>query len=90
MIPQVTVKPSDDLRRATERLLGNNLREIPVVGADGGIAGFVDEAEIARVYLQAAARAEDAGRSSAHLPRADTDADLGRSPDRDPDAGTST
>ena len=89
MIPPVTVKPSDDLRRATERLLGNNLREIPVVGADGGIAGFVDEAEIARVYLQAAARAEDAARSSAHLPRAATDAHLGQSPDRDPDAGTS-
>jgi CIC family chloride channel protein len=72
MIPPVTVTLSDDLRRATERLVANNLREIPVLGADGRIAGFVDEAEIARVYLQAAARAEEAARSSAHLPRATT------------------
>jgi chloride channel protein, CIC family len=75
MIPPVTVTPSDDLRRATERLVSNNLREIPVVGDDGRIAGFVDEAEIARVYLQAAARAEEAARSSTHMPRAATDAD---------------
>jgi chloride channel protein, CIC family len=65
MTPPVTVTPSDDLRCAAERLLAHGLREIPVVGPDGQIVGFVDEAEIARVYLKAAARAEAASLSGA-------------------------
>ena len=72
MIPPVTVRPSDHLRCATERLTRNHLREIPVVGEDGRIVGLVDQAEIARVYLEAASRAEDAARSSASLPRVET------------------
>jgi CIC family chloride channel protein len=68
MIPPVTVTPEDDLRRAAERLVGNGLREIPVLGSDGRIVGFIDEAEIARVYLQAAARAEAAADSGRFAP----------------------
>ena len=84
MTPPVTVSPGDDLRRATERLVGNNLREIPVVGGDGRIVGFVDEAEIARVYLQAATRAEEAGRSSAGMPRMGSDGGGPEPPDGPP------
>jgi chloride channel protein, CIC family len=69
MIAPVTVTPGDHLRRAAERLVNNGLRELPVVDADGRIVGFIDEAEIARVYLEAAARAEAAGDSSVRLPR---------------------
>ena len=72
MTTPVTVTPTDDLRRAAERLVSNGLREIPVVGTDGGIVGFIDEVEIARVYLQAAARAEAAADSSVRLPRVGT------------------
>lgn len=61
MMPPITVTGSDDLRRTADRLVANGLREIPVVGADGGIVGFIDEAEIARVVLAAAARAEESG-----------------------------
>ncbi|HEY8143687.1 MAG TPA: chloride channel protein [Kofleriaceae bacterium] len=59
MIPPITVIAGDDLRCAAERLVSNGLRELPVVGEDGSIVGFIDEAEIARVYLRAAARAEE-------------------------------
>ena len=59
MIPPITVTAGDDLRRAAERLVSNGLRELPVLAEDGSIVGFIDEAEIARVYLRAAARAEE-------------------------------
>ena len=72
MTPPVTVTPADHLRCAAERLVSNGLRELPVVAGDGRIVGFIDEAEIARVYLQAAARAEAASDSSVRLVRAGT------------------
>lgn len=49
MVPPVTVKDTDDLQRALQTILEHGLREIPVVGADGRIIGFLDEAEITRV-----------------------------------------
>lgn len=58
MQPAVWVHPDDDLRTATERLLGNGLRELPVVDSELRIIGFVDEAEVSKVYIRAAARAE--------------------------------
>jgi CIC family chloride channel protein len=70
MQPPVTVGPDDDLHVATEKLVQNGLRELPVVGAKGDILGFLDEAEVARVYLRSASRAEDAAASSTSLPRA--------------------
>lgn len=68
MQPSVTVGPDDDLHVATEKLVQNGLRELPVVGDKGEILGFLDEAEVARVYLRAAARAEDAATSRQDLP----------------------
>jgi chloride channel protein, CIC family len=69
MQPPVTVAPDDDLHVATEKLVQNGLRELPVIGRKGEILGFLDEAEVARVYLRSAARAEDAAASRRDLPR---------------------
>jgi len=55
----VSVSPEDDLRTATALMVDRHLREVPVVDADGRVIGTLDEAEVAKVYLRAAARAED-------------------------------
>jgi chloride channel protein, CIC family len=53
MVPPVSVSDSDDLQRALEVILEHGLREIVVVDAEERIVGFLDEAEITRVYQQA-------------------------------------
>ncbi len=53
MIPPVSVTDTDDLQRALEVILEHGLREIVVVDAAGRIVGFLDEAEITRVYHDA-------------------------------------
>lgn len=55
----VTVRPEDDLRLATERMVTYRLRTLPVIDADGRLLGLLDEADVAKVYLRAAARAEE-------------------------------
>ncbi|MDB4970945.1 MAG: Chloride channel protein [Myxococcales bacterium] len=49
----VAARPEDDLRTAASTMLEKALREIPVVAADGKILGFLDEADIAKAYLNA-------------------------------------
>ena len=51
--PELRVGPDDDLRSATQTLLANKLREIPVTDAAGQIVGLLDEADISRFYLDA-------------------------------------
>ena len=63
MQPPVSVHPGDDLRRATERLIANGLRELPVVDGAGAVIGFLDEREVARIYLKAEQRADDSIRT---------------------------
>jgi CIC family chloride channel protein len=53
MVPPVTVRPDDSLRAATSILLQNGIRELPVVDPQGRIVGFLDEADIAKAYLEA-------------------------------------
>jgi CIC family chloride channel protein len=60
MQPPVSVRPEDDLRTATEQLLANGLREVPVVDEHDAVVGFLDEREIARVYLRAEPPSEEA------------------------------
>jgi CIC family chloride channel protein len=60
MQPPISVQVDDDLRKATEQLVANGLRELPVVDASGAVIGFLDEREVARLYLKAEARASDA------------------------------
>lgn len=55
MGPPVTVRPEDTLRVATATLLENGIREIPVIDPNGRIVGFLDEADIAKAYLEASA-----------------------------------
>lgn len=56
MQPPVSVRPEDDLRLATERIVAHGLREIPVVDERGTIVGFLDESDVATVYLKSVAR----------------------------------
>lgn len=57
MQPPVSVRPEDDLRLATDRIVSHRLREIPVVDERGTIVGFLDETDVASIYLKAVARA---------------------------------
>ncbi len=65
----VFVLATDDLRTATERMVGSSLRELPVLDEQGRVLGLLDESEIAEVYLNAAFRAERADRHSSPSPR---------------------
>lgn len=56
MQPPVSVKPEDHLRLATEVLLSQKIREVPVVDEDGTIVGFLDESEVGRAYLEVTGR----------------------------------
>lgn len=58
MLPPVSVHVDDDLRTATQLLVANGLRELPVVDRDGRIVGFLDEREVSKLYMSAAARME--------------------------------
>lgn len=62
MQPVVSVRPEDDLREATQCLVANGLREIPVVNANAEVVGFLDERDVAKLYLGAEARAAESGR----------------------------
>jgi CIC family chloride channel protein len=55
----VSVQPKDDLRLATERIVNHGLREIPVVDERGAIVGFLDETDVAAIYLKAVTRAPE-------------------------------
>ncbi|MRG93788.1 chloride channel protein [Polyangium spumosum] len=60
MQPPVTLRPDDDLRKATEVLLAQGVREVPVVDDSGRIVGFLDESEVSRAYLDSTPREERA------------------------------
>ncbi len=51
----VSVRPQDDASVAARKMLQAELRELPVVDDSGAVIGFIDEADIARIYLQDAA-----------------------------------
>ncbi len=55
----VTVRPDADLRTAAELMVHHRLRVLLVVDSENRIIGVLDESEIAKVYLRAAARADD-------------------------------
>jgi CBS domain-containing protein len=51
MLPATTVVPSDDLRKAAELFVGSEQRQLPVLGPDGRVVGFIDETSVTRAYL---------------------------------------
>jgi CIC family chloride channel protein len=59
MVPPVSVRDTDDLQRALKAILEQGLREIMVVDAEGKIVGFLDEAEITRIYHEATSPKQD-------------------------------
>lgn len=63
MTPVVSVNTEDDLRTASERMVENGLRELPILDPAGRVIGLLDESEVAEVYLKAAFRAESADKS---------------------------
>ncbi|MBE7482480.1 MAG: chloride channel protein [Polyangiaceae bacterium] len=58
MQPAVWVRQDDDLHTATKALVESGLRELPVVDAERRVIGFLDEADIAKLHLSSATRAE--------------------------------
>jgi CIC family chloride channel protein len=58
MMPPASVQETDDLQRALETILEHGLREVIVVDTQDHIVGFLDEAEITRVYQQATTRTD--------------------------------
>ncbi len=52
MRPPVCVRITDSLLAALDSMRAERLPELPVLGVDGKLLGFVDEATIARAYLQ--------------------------------------
>jgi chloride channel protein, CIC family len=59
MQPAVTIRPEDDLRTAAQLMVQRQLRLLLVTDVENRIIGVLDESEIAKVYLRAAARADD-------------------------------
>jgi CIC family chloride channel protein len=53
MIPPVSVRDSDDLQCALSTILEHGVREVLVTDQAGKIVGFLDEAEITRIYHDA-------------------------------------
>ncbi len=60
MQPPASLDPNDDLRKAAELILNSGFRQLPVVGADQKIAGFLEESEVTRAYLSFASRSSEA------------------------------
>ena len=59
MQPATILRSEDDLRTAAELILESGLRQLPVVGADDTIVGFLEESEVTRAYLSLATRRDE-------------------------------
>ena len=59
MQPPMLLALDDDLRKAGELIVSSGLHQLPVVTAEGRLAGFIDESQVTRAYLKAAERSED-------------------------------
>ena len=53
------LQPADDVRRALDVFLSSDLRQLPVVGPDDQIVGFLDESAVTRTYLESLAKSLD-------------------------------
>jgi CBS-domain-containing membrane protein len=57
MQPRATVFPNDPVRRAAELLLATELRQLPVVGPDRRVIGFIGESDVMRAHLESLVQA---------------------------------
>jgi chloride channel protein, CIC family len=62
------LQPGDTLRRAAELFLETDLRQLPVIGIDRQIVGFVDESSLTRAHLEALAQVLDRATASTAPP----------------------
>jgi CIC family chloride channel protein len=60
MQPPAALSPEDDLRTGAEVILKSGFRQLPVVGPDQAIVGFIEESEVTRAYLGIADRRSEA------------------------------
>lgn len=60
MQPPAALDPDDDLRKAAELILNSGFRQLPVIGADQKIVGFLEESEVTRAYLSLSTRRSEA------------------------------
>ena len=60
MLPPVTVRPDDSIRKATQLMLEHELREVLVIDDAGHVLALLDEADIGKAYLETTARWESA------------------------------
>jgi len=60
MQPPTIVRLSDDLRTAGELIVSSGLHQLPVLTADGKIAGFIDESQMTRAFLASVAEPREA------------------------------
>ncbi|MEZ4298619.1 MAG: chloride channel protein, partial [Polyangiaceae bacterium] len=65
MRPPAFVRTKDDVRMAMEAMIHHRIRRIPVLDQDDELAGFVDEAALARVYFQRTALKKQQDETSA-------------------------
>jgi CIC family chloride channel protein len=61
MQPPAVLDPDDDLRKGAEIILKSGFGQLPVVGADRVILGFIEESEVTRAYLNIADQRSAAG-----------------------------
>jgi chloride channel protein, CIC family len=59
MQPPAALRLEDDLRTGAEIILGSGFRQLPVMGPDDKILGFIEESEVTRAYLNIAQQAPD-------------------------------
>jgi CBS-domain-containing membrane protein len=50
--PAVTISPDDPVSQAAQLMLARRVRRLPVVGADGRLAGIVSRADVLAVYTR--------------------------------------
>jgi CIC family chloride channel protein len=59
MQPVVSVRMIDDLKCASQRLLTNSLREIPVVDDSGAVVALLDEADLSQWHMRASSEPQN-------------------------------
>ena len=71
MHPGATVKPTEPVRRAAELLLEKELRQLPVVGQDGRVVGFIGESDVMRAHLESLVQVLERTTTGTHTPLAE-------------------
>ena len=63
MTPSISIRETDDVHTALEKMLASGQRELIVLDENGVISGFLDEAEIHAAYHRVTSKAGDVART---------------------------